>query len=278
MGDKKTGRPESKNVDYFPHFTKGDRMLDLIEFRHKTEGYAFVYKLQEMLADAPYHKLSVKTQDEKDMFEMGIGIKKEVVDDVINILVNNNKIDRELWEKERVIWWQEFVERLSAVWYKRGKRIPTKEGGIENFRTQKDDRNKVYDTDNGLSGTGNSEESKKKVNRKEKEVNDDTLLSFDEYQKLYPDKDVHKSLNKLFGIDANPTHRGVMGWLNNEKNGKKPEFRRTTNGHYIVGFCSKCNKKYALNDKWQLKEGSPCCHVEYQPEPMTKQEILIKEK
>ena len=79
----KRGRPLSKNVFYFPHYTKSTSELNLIEHRHKSEGYKAYYRLQEMVADADYHRLSLATRDEKDMFELGMNCKKVVVDDVI---------------------------------------------------------------------------------------------------------------------------------------------------------------------------------------------------
>ena len=58
-------RPESKNVFYFPHYTKSTSELDLIEHKYNSEGYKAYYRLQEMVADADYHRLSIKTEDEK---------------------------------------------------------------------------------------------------------------------------------------------------------------------------------------------------------------------
>ena len=58
------GRSESKNVFYFPHMTKSCKELDLIVYRHKSEGYMAYYKLLEMLADADYHRLSVKSRND----------------------------------------------------------------------------------------------------------------------------------------------------------------------------------------------------------------------
>ena len=37
--DKKNGRPISKNVFYFSHYTKSNKVLDLIEHKHGSEGY-----------------------------------------------------------------------------------------------------------------------------------------------------------------------------------------------------------------------------------------------
>ena len=119
-------RPESKKVFYFPHYTNSKRELDLIEHKHNSEGYKAYYRLQELVADADYHRLLLATQDEKDMFELGMNCRQEVVDDVIRILLDRGRIDRELWENERVIWMQDFVETLKPVYLSRRKPLPNK--------------------------------------------------------------------------------------------------------------------------------------------------------
>ena len=65
-------RPESKNVFYFPHFTKPNGELELIEYRYGSEGYMAYYKILELVADADYHKLSLKHQDDRDIFNLKI--------------------------------------------------------------------------------------------------------------------------------------------------------------------------------------------------------------
>ena len=240
-------RPESKNVFYFPHYTKSTSELDLIEHKYNSEGYKAYYRLQEMVADADYHRLSLATEDEKDMFELGMNCKQEVVDDVIRILLDRGRIDRELWEKESVIWMQDFVDTLKPVYVNRRKPLPDK---------------------NIVSTCSNTEKRKeKKIKGKESREKDDSLLSLDEYQKQFPDKNVDKSLSKYLDFADNPSHKGAMNWLANEKEKKKPQFRKSTTGFYIA-YCSKCGVKHTPKDKWQINEGSTCCRVEYVPEPI----------
>jgi hypothetical protein len=238
-------RPDSKNVFYFPHYTKSTIELDLIEHKYNSDGYKAYYRLQEIVADADYHRLSLATEDEKDMFDLGMNCKQEVVDDVIRILLDRGRIDRELWENESVIWMQDFVDTLKPVYVNRRKPLPDK---------------------NIVSTCSNTEERKeKKIKEKESREKDDSLLSLDEYQKQFPDKNVDKSLSKYIDFADNPSHVGAMNWLTNEKEKKKPQFRKSTTGFYIA-YCSKCNSKQMPNNEWQIKEGSTCCRVEYVPE------------
>jgi len=154
------GRPNSKNVFYFPHYTKGTSELDLIEYRYGSEGYKAYYRLQELVADADYHRLSLATQDDKDMFDLGMNCKQEVVDDVIKILLDKGRIDRELWEDERVIWMQDFVDTLKPVYVNRKKPLPNK-------NIVPTSNNSIFTSNNSIS-TGSNTEKRKEKKTKEK--------------------------------------------------------------------------------------------------------------
>jgi hypothetical protein len=95
-----------------------------------------------------------------------------------------------------------------------------------------------------------------------KESGNDSLLSFDEYEKQFPDKNVNKSLGKYLDYTNNPSHKGAIEWLTNEKEKKKPQFRKTPTG-LLIAYCSKCGNQEFPNDEWQLKRGSECHKVEY---------------
>ena len=105
-----------------------------------------------------------------------------------------------------------------------------------------------------------------------KESGNDSLLSFDEYQKQFPDKNVNKSLGKYLDYTDNPSHKGAIGWLTNEKEKKKPQFRKSPTGFYIA-YCSKCGDKHMPNNEWQIREGSSCHNVEYVPDNPIKQTV-----
>jgi hypothetical protein len=249
-------RPESKNVFYFPHYTKSTIELDLIEHKYNSEGYKAYYRLQEMVADADYHCLSLATEDEKDMFELGMNCKQEVVDDVIRILLDRDRIDRELWENESVIWMQDFVNTLKPLYQNRRKPLPDK-------NIVPTSNNSISTSNNSISTSGNTEKRKeKKIKEKESREKGDSLLSFDQYEKQFPDKNVKTSLRKYFDYSKQPTHDGATRWLKNEKIKKKPEFKRFMSGLYEA-FCEKCGKR-EMPDETQLKfPSTECCGVGY---------------
>jgi len=243
---KKVGRPESKNVFYFPHYTKSNKVLDLIEHKHGSEGYKCYYRLLEMAADADYHKLSIATENEKIMFDLGMNCEQDVIDDVIDILIDSDKIDRESWENARIIWMEDFVETLKPVYVNRRKPLPDKDS---------------------ISTCRNTEKIKQKKNnkKKEREENEDSLLSVKEYEELFPDKNVSKSLEKYLEYDKSPTHTKALNWLEDEKELKPLEFKKSPLGYYIA-YCDECDNQEFPNDEWAIKKGSTCCKAKYRPE------------
>tara|TARA_X000001388_G_C2233333_1_gene124134 strand:- start:2401 stop:3177 length:777 start_codon:yes stop_codon:yes gene_type:complete len=251
--DKKTGRPIANNVDYFPHKCKDDKELMFIQHKYQSQGYEVFYRLQQSLGDAEFHRIDLKNDLEKQIFEMGMSVNQEVLYGVIDILVEMNWLDKEVYEKDKVLWSDKFVNSIRAVYINRKKPTPTKED-IYRDSTGRNESIVEYSIEK------NSIE-KKRIESKE----DDTLLSFDDYIKDYPDKDVNKSLSKYLTFADNPSDKGARAWLDREKNGAPKKFRNNKVGGFVA-YCSKCGKKKYPNDTFQLNQGSSCCRVEYLPE------------
>ena len=70
--------------------------------------------------------------------------------------------------------------------------------------------------------------------------------------------------------------RRLNKWFNNEKEWNlksekkisfESTFKKTPTGLYKA-YCSKCGKREMPNNRWQLKEGSNCCRVDYVSEKL----------
>lgn len=48
-------RPKKQTVDYFPHFVKCGRTIYILENRFGNDGYAFWFKLLEILGESEGH-------------------------------------------------------------------------------------------------------------------------------------------------------------------------------------------------------------------------------
>ena len=198
-------RPESKNVFYFPHFTKSTIELDLIEHKHKSEGYKAYYRIMELVADADYHCLCVASEDEKIMFELGMNCDKEVLDDVIRILIEKGRINKQLWEEKNVIWMQDFVETLKPVYVNRRKPLPTKD----------------------LVSTSDNTEK-----RKEKERKEYTIADYESAKK--------KFFNNKFKVDnIKKNHNKIQNRLENESTLMIKHFHKK--GEWIEDFEDELN-------------------------------------
>ena len=250
---KKNGRPTANNVEYFPHKCKDDKELVYILYIYKTEGYVVFYRIQQYLGDVDYHRVDLKNNVERKMFEMFMLVDKKIVYEVIDILVEMGWLDKELYEKENILWSDKFVKSIRAVYINRKKRIPTKDV-IHPISTSRNRSIVEY-----------SKEKDSKV-KKSKESIDDISLYYSELKDKFPDlKDVKKSLNKYLSYTKNPTIEGATRWLKNEKDLKQPEFKKSATGDYIA-YCSKCGGQEFPRDNFAIRNGSSCCHVEYQVE------------
>lgn len=250
----KSGRSISKNIDYFPHKCKDDKELTFIRHKYKSEGYEVYYRIQQSLGDADYHFIDLKDDLQKSMFYMVMQVKPEIADGVVDILVAMDWLDKDLYEKHKILWSDTFMDSIRAVYINRirkdpNRHIPTKQD-IYRYSTC---RNKSIVEDSIV------EDSIEKESKEKKSKNDDHL-SFSEYEKLYPNKDLTK-LKKYLSFD-NPTHNGALKWCERELKTKKLIFDKTRTGLYKA-WCSKCGKKEFPKDDWQLEKGSECCRVKY---------------
>tara|TARA_Y100000294_G_scaffold120050_1_gene111538 strand:- start:156 stop:989 length:834 start_codon:yes stop_codon:yes gene_type:complete len=259
MSNKKTGRPVKKNVYYFPHYTQDSDELRTMVYKYKSEGYRAYYRLMERVAYADHHKVLLQNQTQKDMFYMMMESPKEVIDDLIRIMLDSGRIDREIWENEKAIWIQDFVDlpTINSLWYKRGKRSPQKNGSIERIVHQEKDSNR-------LSDTGNSEGRERNgMEWNEKEGKDGSSSSFDinSFITDYPNLDVNKSYDKYKSYHKDQSEEGFRAWLDKDQangfNKKEVVFRPCKTGGFIA-YCSKCGNKQFPKDKWAINDGSQC--------------------
>ncbi len=54
-------RPKKQTVDYFPHFVKGGRTIFILENKFGNDGYAFWFKLLEILGESEGIFLTLQT-------------------------------------------------------------------------------------------------------------------------------------------------------------------------------------------------------------------------
>ena len=250
MSKKKVGRPKSKNVPYFPHYTEASTELNFLENVYGAEGYRAYYRLLELLTKTNDHHIELKTETQILTFRYSMKVEKETLDKALEYLVEMGVIDSQMYHEENIIWIPDLVDCFKLVYYKRGRTIPEKVGS------------KI------VSDTRNTQYSKKVSNKSKKPSR--VVTTTTDYKDQYPDIDVDKSLKKLFAKNPNADDGDITRWLDsdviNGMNIKLPDFKQYETGLYKV-YCAKCNAKEFANTIKDARYGESCCGVEWLPEP-----------
>ena len=258
----KTGRPESFSAEYFSHSVHESDVLKVMYRKYKYEGFVAYFRLKEQATKSDFHRIELKNDTQKHIFQMNMDVRQEVIDFLINLLLPMEEMDKEQWEINQTIYLTKFVRQFKKLWYDRYKSIPDAKGDIINYKKEKDN-NKISRTRKGNNRIEYN--SNNKV-----EDNNDNALSISEYEKLYPDKNL-EYVNNYLKDNPNPKHSVAINLCKRELKTKPLCFDKTPSGFYKA-WCSKCGNK-AFPNEYQIKQGSECCRVEYiNKEPTNKKE------
>lgn len=114
-------RPVKATVDYFPHVVKHGETMFILEKCFGNDGYAFWFKLLEILGSKDGHYYDLNDPHNIEYLSAKTGIPDDKVLEILDKLALLESIDRELWV-EKIVWCQNFVDNLKEVYAKR--RIP----------------------------------------------------------------------------------------------------------------------------------------------------------
>ena len=255
---KKQGRPEARNVPYFPHYTETSNELMFLEQKYGAEGYRAFYRLHEMVAKAEDHFISLSTDTQYLTFQYSMKVDEEILDGVIDYLVEVEFIDPDLFYDKKIIWVESVVEKFRGVYYKRQSGLPTKND------------NKIV---SGIRKVQKRKEEKSTEKKKKEKGGSSPMEGFDvsSLEKEYQDLDFEKSFNKYLSYHGkNPNEKTLRNWLERDRssgrNKKEEEWKLNSNGS-VSAYCSKCGKKDILGSVQGTRGYSSCCFKEYQNAP-----------
>lgn len=118
-------RPIKETVDYFPHFVKGGHTVFILESKYGNDGYAFWYKLLEILGDTEGHYYDCTKPNNWAYLLAKTRCDEDTARQIINTLLALDEIDGKLWQDKQVIWCQSFVDNVSSIYKYRHTEIPT---------------------------------------------------------------------------------------------------------------------------------------------------------
>lgn len=119
-------RRATNTVDYFPHCAKSGKTLAILEGRWGAVGYAFWFKLLEALCTHENHVIDCKDEETWEYLISRIPVDAKTGNDILELLARLGNIDRELWEKTRVVWCPAFIANIKDAYKNRRRPVPEK--------------------------------------------------------------------------------------------------------------------------------------------------------
>lgn len=230
------GRPKKQTVDYFPHFVTGSRRtISILESRWGNDGYAFWFKLLELLCITDGHSFNVSTVANQEYLYSYTKTEAEISERIIEMLVDLENIDRELWEGHKIIWCQSLVDNLKDVYDKRTTPIPKKpvfeEKKPEN--PPKEEKKGQSDPETPSAPAGKPKAPKKPRTKADEppkvKYADNVTMTEAEYEKLvskYGESNSRRMIEKLDnakgakGYTYKSDYRAILNWVADEVIGK----------------------------------------------------------
>lgn len=120
-------RPIKDTVLYFSHDADASngKTVTILESQFGIAGYAFWFKLLEILADVPGHVIRCSNYNDWQFLLAKTKVDENTGLAIIQKLCDLGALDSCLW-KHKMIWSDNFVERLSDVYKNRKREVPQK--------------------------------------------------------------------------------------------------------------------------------------------------------
>jgi len=144
-------RPERNNVDYFPFLCEEGKKMYYLEETYGNDGFAVFVKLLRELAKTNFHFLDLSKNTTVMFLSAKCKVSQEILLSIIKDLVELEKFDTILWNENKIIWCQDFIDSIQDAYIKRKNNCITYDGlfhllislGIRkpNKRKSKDDGN-----------------------------------------------------------------------------------------------------------------------------------------
>jgi len=160
-------RPKKQTIDYFPHSCTHGKTMFIIEQKYGNDGYAFWFKLLELLGGTAGHYIDLNDEATQEFLQAKTRISWDLCHEILDLLAKLDAIDAELWE-HKIVWCQNFVDGISDVYKNRRTEIPSR----PSFYIEK-----PHDAD---ISTGENPKSKVKESKVEESKEEESNISTDD--------------------------------------------------------------------------------------------------
>lgn len=181
------GRLPKKGVEYFPHDTiaASTPTLFVMQEEFGNDGYAFWFKLLEFLGMKAC--LYADFSDRKDWryFLAKAKVSEEQGNKMLDVLADVEAIDKELWEKHRVVWSDNFAARLEPLYSRREDSLPTRPVFTDTPVSEEKGKSEIPTEDEAQADAEQATEPKK---RKKKVAQVDSKKQYAEFVTMTEDE------------------------------------------------------------------------------------------
>lgn len=121
-------RPKKETVEYFPHFCDNGKTMFIIENHFGNDGYAFWFKLLEILGKSKKHYYDCRNDTSIEFLSAKTRLMPTLCIQILDKLAQLDAIDSELWQK-RIVFSQNFINNISDA-YNRSNEKPFSKNGL----------------------------------------------------------------------------------------------------------------------------------------------------
>lgn len=118
-------RPKLNTVTYFPHNCNHSKTMFVIEQKFGNDGYAFWFKLLELLGSTENHFFDCRNESNWEFLQAKTHLGEDTCSELLNLLSKLNAIDRDLWD-QKIIWCDNFMNNIKDVYTNRRVETPPK--------------------------------------------------------------------------------------------------------------------------------------------------------
>ncbi len=182
-------RPQRNNVDYFPFYCEDGKKMFCIEETYGNDGFAVFVKLLRELAKADYHYLNLSKTTTLMFLSAKCKVSKEILEAIINDLVDLEKFDSELWNENKIIFCQDFIDSIQDAYSKRLNKCIDRNGLILLLQAKgirKQDKSTPKQSKSNSEGVGNTQSIVEYNKEKESESEEKKTLHTIEKLELKP--------------------------------------------------------------------------------------------
>ena len=121
-------RPKKETVDYFPHDANASDgvTLTIIQSKFGNDGYAFWFRLLEILASTKGHVFNCRNTVRWQFLQAKTHLQEDTVCSLLDLLSDLDAIDSALWKEKKLIWCDNLVNNVADVYRNRRMDVPEK--------------------------------------------------------------------------------------------------------------------------------------------------------